>query len=54
VSKNSVFDLIAQFMGRQNTIPVPMPFVRILGDYTSAAFLAQCIYWGDRTDDAEG
>lgn len=54
MSKNSVFDLIAQFLGRQNTIPVPMPFVRILGDYTSAAFLAQCIYWGDRTDDAEG
>ncbi len=53
MSKNSAFDLIAQFMGRQNTIPVPMPFVRILGDYTSAAFLSQCIYWCDRTDDAD-
>ena len=54
MSKNSAFDMIAQFMGRQNTIPVPMPFVRILGDYTSAAFLSQCIYWCDRTDDAGG
>ena len=54
MSKNSAFDLVAQFMGRQNTIPVPVPFVMLLGDYTSAAFLSQCIYWGDRTDAADG
>lgn len=54
MSRNSAFDLVAQFMGRQNIIPVPVPFVMLLGDYTSAAFLSQCIYWGDRTEAADG
>ncbi len=47
-------DLVLQFMGRQNTIPTPVPFIRILGDHTAAAFLAQCLYWGDRTTNPEG
>lgn len=51
---NSSFALIAQFMGRQNTIPVPVPFVRLVGDYTAAAFLAQVMYWSDRSTDQDG
>ncbi|WP_339096226.1 hypothetical protein WDJ50_02740 [Deinococcus sp. VB142] len=47
-------DLVIQFMGRQNTIPIPVPFVRLLGDYASAAFLSQCLYWTGRTEDAGG
>ena len=54
MSRGSAFDLVAQFMGRHNMIPVPVPFVRMLGDYASAALLAQCMYWGDRTDDLDG
>lgn len=54
MSRNTAMSLVAQFLGRQNTIPVPVPFVRMLGDYESAALLAQCLYWGDRTDDADG
>lgn len=54
MSKNSAIDLVARFMGRQNTIAVPVPFVHLTGDYASAAFLSQCLYWGDRTADAEG
>ncbi|GAA5514921.1 hypothetical protein Dcar01_03685 [Deinococcus carri] len=54
MSRNTAMSLVAQFLGRQNTIPIPVPFVQITGDYTSAAFLAQCLYWGDRTTDAGG
>ena len=54
MSRGSALDLVVQFMGRQNMIPVPVPFVRMLGDYASAALLAQCLYWGDRTDDPDG
>jgi hypothetical protein len=54
MSKNSALDLVAEFMGRQNSIPVPVAFVRLTGDYTAAAFLAQCFYWTTRTDDAGG
>jgi len=54
MSKNSAVDLVVRFMGRQNTIAVPVPFVHLTGDYASAAFLSQCLYWGDRTADAEG
>ena len=51
---NSAFNLVAQFMGRQNTVPIPVPFVQLVGDYASAALLSQVIYWSDRTEDAEG
>ncbi|WP_027459286.1 hypothetical protein [Deinococcus murrayi] len=54
MSRNTAMSLVAQFLGRQNTIPIPVPFVQITGDYTSAAFLAQCLYWGDRTTDPDG
>lgn len=54
MSRNTAVALVSQFLGRQNTIPVPVPFVRLTGDYASAAFLAQCLYWGDRTSDSEG
>ncbi|CAM4161192.1 hypothetical protein [Deinococcus marmoris] len=54
MSRNTAMDLVLQFMGRQNTIPTPVPFIRILGDHTAAAFLAQCLYWGDRTTNPEG
>lgn len=54
MSRNTAVALVSQFLGRQNTIPVPVPFVRLTGDYASAAFLAQCLYWGDRTTDPEG
>lgn len=47
-------DLVLQFMGKQNTIPTPVPFIRLLGDHAAAAFLAQCLYWGERTEDAGG
>ena len=54
MSKSPAMDLVVQFMGRQNTIPIPVPFVRLLGDYASAAFLSQCLYWTGRTEDAGG
>lgn len=46
--------LVNQFLGRQNTIPIPVPFVRLLGDYAAAAFLAQCLYWTDRSTEKDG
>ena len=45
---------MARFMGRQNTIPVPVPFIDLVGDMTAAAFLSQCLYWGSRTTDPDG
>ncbi|ULH16007.1 hypothetical protein MF271_05070 [Deinococcus sp. KNUC1210] len=54
MTRNTAMSMVAQFLGRQNTIPVPVPFVRMLGDYESAALLAQCLYWGDCTDDPSG
>lgn len=53
-SKNAGVRLVARFLGVQNTIPVPVPFVHLLGDYTAAAFLSQCLYWGERSGDQEG
>lgn len=51
---NTALDLVKHFMGRQNTIPIPVPFVQLLGDYASAAFLAQCLYWTDRSSEKDG
>lgn len=53
-SKNRGVALVARFLGRENVIPVPVPFVYLLGDYTAAAFLSQCLYWSERTDNPEG
>ncbi|MDL2342595.1 hypothetical protein QOL99_00330 [Deinococcus sp. MIMF12] len=53
-AKNRGVALVAQFMGREKNIPVPVPFVYLLGDYTAAAFLSQCLYWSERTDNPEG
>lgn len=53
-SKNSVFTLVSQFLGQQNNISVPVPLVRMLGDYTAAAFVSQVTYWSDRTNDPDG
>lgn len=54
MSKSTAMDLVMQFMGRQNTIPIPVPFVQLLGDYAAAAFLAQCLYWTDRSTEKDG
>lgn len=54
MSKSAAMDLVMQFMGKQNTIPTPVPFIRLLGDHAAAAFLAQCLYWGERTSDPGG
>lgn len=54
MSKSPAMDLVLQFMGKQNTIPTPVPFIRLLGDHAAAAFLSQCLYWGERTDDPGG
>lgn len=53
-SKNTIYGLVSQFLGQQNNISVPVPLVRMLGDYTAAAFVAQVTYWSDRTRDPEG
>lgn len=54
MSKNTIFRLVTHFLGQQNNISVPVPLVRILGDYTAAAFTSQVTYWSDRTTDPEG
>ncbi|WP_104990897.1 hypothetical protein [Deinococcus sp. NW-56] len=53
-SKNRGVALVGQFLGQENVIPVPVPFVYLLGDYTAAAFLSQCLYWSTRTKNPEG
>lgn len=54
MSKNSIYALVSQFLGQQNNISVPVPLVRITGDYTAAAFVSQVMYWSDRTTDPGG
>lgn len=53
-SKHAGVRLVAKVMGRENTLAIPVPFIRLLGDHASAAFLSQCLYWCDRTDDPDG
>ncbi|KQR40789.1 hypothetical protein [Deinococcus sp. Leaf326] len=53
-SKHAGVRLVAKVMGPKNTLAVPVPFVKLLGDYASAAFLSQCLYWSDRTSDPDG
>lgn len=36
------------------TVAVPVALVRLLGDWTAAAFVAQCCYLSDRHADSEG
>lgn len=41
--------IVAVTLGNQPTVAIPTPFVRLLGDWTAAAFLAQCLYWSQRS-----
>lgn len=44
--KPSASRLVAEFIGQQRVIPIPTIFVQMLaGDYHTAAFLTQAIYW---------
>lgn len=54
MSKNSIYALVSQFLGQQNNISVPVPLVRIIGDYAGAAFTSQVVYWSDRSENTDG
>lgn len=40
--------------GPTNAVSIPRELVRFMGDYESAAMMAQIFYWTDRTDDPDG
>lgn len=47
-------DFIHKQKGRAITVAIPVDLVHWLGDYETAALLAQLIYWSGRTKNAEG
>lgn len=49
-----IYDLIKEFTGSKNNIPVNRIFVLYLGDFIPAVFLGQVIYWTDRAKMNDG
>lgn len=48
MNRKAVYGLIRGLVGQANVIVIPRLFVKLAdGDYETAAFLAQCVYWSD-------
>lgn len=48
--QQEIFQLIQDLTGQKNLIVIPRLFILKLGDYPSAALLAQCIYWSSKIE----
>lgn len=53
-NRDYISSIITQFSGQNNVIPIPVVYIEITDDYTSAALLNQMIYWSDRTSRKDG
>lgn len=54
-ARQAIAQLLISFSGQQNTLTIPRPYITLCdGDILAALLLSQCIYWTDRTKDAEG
>jgi hypothetical protein len=52
--RKQVVSIISAMTGKDNIVPVPTEFVRMCGDYNSAAILNQILYWSGRTENPDG
>lgn len=53
--KTDVAKLFAAFAGQGNTLTIPRPYLTVCeNDHRAALLLSQCVYWSDRTDNADG
>ena len=54
-TRQTVSQLLTAFSGQQNTLTIPRPYIALCdGDILTALLLSQCVYWTDRTKDAQG
>ena len=53
-NRDKVKKLIINFSGKDNVIPIPVIYIKLLGDYHTAAFLNQLVYWSDKTKRTDG
>ena len=44
-TQQDIFDLITELHGNAGLIVIPREFIKITGDYETAALLAQLVYW---------
>ncbi len=50
-----IADLFSQFSGQEAVLIIPRPYLTVCdNDHRAALLLSQCVYWSDRTQDAEG
>ena len=53
-NRDKIKNLIINFSGKDNVIPIPVIYIKLLGDYHVAAFLNQVVYWSDKTKRTDG
>ena len=53
-NRDKIKKLIINFSGKDNVIPIPVIYIKLLGDYHTAAFLNQLVYWSDKTKRTDG
>lgn len=53
-NRNQIKEVIKSFSGKDNSINIPIVYIKLLDDYTTAAFLNQLVYWSDRTKRTDG
>lgn len=53
-NRESINLIIKQFSGQNNQIVIPQLYIKLTGDYISAALLNQIVYWSDRTNRTDG
>lgn len=53
-NRNQIKAVIKSFSGKDNSINIPVVYIKLLEDYTTAAFLNQLVYWSDRTKRTDG
>ena len=51
---DDIKNVISTFSGTERHITVPKVYLEILGDFNTAAFLNQLIFWSDKTKRADG
>lgn len=53
-NRDKIKNLIINFSGKDNVIPIPVIYIKLLEDYHVAAFLNQLVYWSDKTKRTDG
>lgn len=53
-NRHQIKEVIKSFSGRDNSINIPVIYIKLLNDYTTAAFLNQLVYWSDKSKRKDG